>query len=60
MLLDWIARQFMSESAKAILWLWRTDREGWVIGSHAFVHPESGKTSIQDAAEYYHRITGDM
>jgi hypothetical protein len=33
---------FLSESAQSILWLLRTDPDGWVHGNHASIHIETG------------------
>jgi len=32
----------LSETARAILWLWENDRQGWVAGGHSWAHPETG------------------
>lgn len=32
----------LSETAKAVLWLWQNDASNWVVGTHAVVHGPTG------------------
>lgn len=32
----------LSETVKAVLWLWENDQKNWVMGTHAVVHEPTG------------------
>lgn len=42
----------LSETAKAVIWLWQREPENWVAGSHAVIHRQTG-IAVWTANEQY-------